>query len=107
MKKIVGIDEELKTLAGEIFKYGEKNLTVKLALLNLIGVAKAKNGEEAIKIMDIGLRLKDAGKDFEFNEDEEAVIKEAINSNNPQYLASIIAPVYKKIKEAVAFKRVK
>ena len=110
MKKIERIDEEIKTYEGESVIVRDKdgkeiNLTAKKVLLNLLGTAKGKDGEECIKILNMGIDLNKADKEWEFYEEDEVILKKIINENLPQYFSHIIGIVYKKIKEAKAFKK--
>ena len=118
MKKIEGVDEQLETLDGIKMVVGngdEAPFTIKKALLRLLGSAKGSGGDESITIMDMGIRLKNAEKDFIINEsdNEEAILKRIVNDNitgvdrmtgqPTNFPAFIIGAIYRKVKAAVAF----
>ena len=120
MKRIVGIDEEIKSLDGESIKVdpkGEIVFTVKRVLINLLGSAVAVGdpkglsaAEESMVIADLGKTLAKATTDWEYNDSDnvDAILKRIINDNNigpnQRYPAYIIGLVYEKVKHAVAFK---
>jgi hypothetical protein len=100
MKKIVGINEELKDLEGNKIT----GMTVKKALIQYVSMARV-TGEDALRLTAIGVELLKADKDFEFLEESEAVLIKAVNDNGVGYPAIICAFVYDKVKHAVAFKK--
>ena len=85
MKRMTGIDEQLENLNGVKMTVGGGDptpFTVKKALLQLIGTARGKNGEESISIMEMGLSLKKAVKVWEFK-DTQRELRRLIVSDEP------------------------
>ena len=114
MKRMTGIDEQLENLNGVKMTVGGGDptpFTVKKALLQLIGTARGKNGEESISIMEMGLSLKKAVKVWEFKDTDnyEAMMKKIIDDNNmgehgQGYVAFIVGRLAKQLKELESFK---
>ena len=111
MKKIVGINDAIKSLEGVDIKEGDKIVTVKRVLLNLIGSIEGKAvnnfsaGEQSIRILNLGLSLVKSGDDFEFEEQDQSILIQILEENKLRYFATVIAQVYNKVKYAEEFKK--
>lgn len=78
-------------------------LTVKSSLLNLIGLAKPKNGEDAIQLLKLGTDLYAAGDEFIFEDAQQALLMQAVEQNNAQYVVLVIGKLAEIVKHAEAF----
>ena len=100
MKKIKGLSEVFKGFDG---KELDKEITVKKALLNILGTTVAENGEQAVKIVKLGQELYDAKDEFHFEEADEALLKKAVDGGVRQYVPIVIAKLTEVLNQAVAY----
>jgi len=99
MKKI-DLKIEFKTLTGQriVIDDGSNPLTLKIVLLNMIGMHQAANGEEAIKLYDIGIRINQSNNSIELEDSDFELVKKIVDLS--KVLASIVtAQVLKYFKE--------
>jgi hypothetical protein len=88
--KTIALDFWIKDLAG---KPVVPVLTVKQAILNLVGTMRATNGEESLKILALGLKIVGAEATVEVTDDELQLLRMAANQNNVGYFAVVLAQV--------------
>lgn len=99
MKKI-NLNQPFKGFDGKEIK----NLTVRQALLNCIGATQSDNGEQAVKIVKLGMELNDAKDEFHFGEADEQLLKKAIDVTGVKlYTAIVIAKLTEILEEAVVY----
>ncbi len=94
MKKI-NLDTQFTTLDGKtIVDNEQKPITLKFALLNILGTYQAMNGEEAIKVYDIGIKINNSKKEIELEDSDFELLKKAV-SNNKIFISIITAQILK------------
>jgi len=116
MKRISGINDPIKSFEdGKSFKIGAteggsetKDMTFKNIMLRMIGAYRCNDGEKAISVLALGVKLSTAeGDTFEYNDSEnnaDVVLKEIINANQLQLGAVILGYLYEKVKHAESYK---
>ena len=84
------------------------NMTFKNIMLRSLASFKCNDGEKAMNVMAIGVKLSTcAGDVWEYNDSEnntDAILKEVINMNQFQLSSAILGQLYMKVKTAEAFK---
>lgn len=107
MKRISNINEPIKNLEGETFKSdkeGKIDASFKSVMIRTLGVFQCQDGEKAIKVSALGVKLAGSTDNFEYEEANEAVLKEVISSNPLGMVAIMQAALYEAVKHSEAFK---
>ena len=107
MKKITGLNDKIKQITGEpvevVDRTGKKDgdLTAKRALVALFGATRAESGEEAIKIIALGIKVQQNNANYLLIEEEEVgTLDTIISRNHTGYTATVIARLSEIIKAA-------
>jgi len=103
MKKI-NLDLQFKTLTGQLVVASNENkqpLILKMVLLNILGIYQAPNGEESIKVYDIGIRINQAKNNIELEDSDFELIKKVVDSNKlfTSIITAQILKYFKKLEE--------
>lgn len=98
MKTIKGIDEKIKHFEEAP---GSDNLpTFRKMFLLGVGSQKGANGEEAISLYSVGLKIRDAKDSVELEDADFNLLKKACNDNPAAWLSFYHGQVLLKLKEA-------
>lgn len=87
-----GLDEPLVTFAGNAVMYQEpgetqtKPLTRRFAILNCLGSMQVDSGVMAIRVYALGTQIYKAQDEFAINEEDLAMLQQAVEQNRPGYL---------------------
>jgi len=68
-------------------------VTVKEALLNLVGMTRAATGKDAIRYAELGRRLLHSNGEWPVEDADLPLVQASIDANGPGYVVNVIAAV--------------
>lgn len=103
MKKLIGVDEKLGYFTDEIDEKSREALpTYRKLFKAAVGMVKAKDGDQAIDLHQLGLKLCVANSDgcLEIEDAEFKLLKQVCGDNPVQWIASFHGQVMVRLKES-------
>lgn len=101
MKTIKNIDDKPSHFQEDVLPETMAALpTYRRMFKNAVGTVAARNGEEAIDLYQLGLKLKMEGSDISLEDAEFKLLKDTCEKNPAQWMAHFQAQVLLKIKES-------
>lgn len=101
MKKINAVDERPTHFQDDITPEVAAQIpTYRKMFKAAVGMGMAKDGENAIDLMQLGLKLKVDGADIELEDAEFKLLKERCSANPAQWVAHFHGQVMFKLKQS-------
>jgi len=96
MKTLTGLNEKLQALNDE--EKQENIPTFKRVYRILLGNSLATSGEDAIEMMQLGLKLRQDETSIKVEDAEFKLLKSVAERNEPRYVAHILAQILIRLK---------
>ncbi len=101
MKHIKDLDEKLTHFDPEApAQEAERLPTFRKLFLYALGSSTASNGEEAVRMWDVGIKIKNAKVDIDLEDADFNILKSVCEQNPLKWMAYYFAQILFKLKES-------